>query len=190
MSATPNGRARPRANAEEIIKATRRRTRAASSRRRALMGEPADGPITDGALAVAPAVEPIEAPPVPEAPEPKVTPKARPQRRREPAVAPDPIALPKPAFVSAMLALVAAGILGLLLLNTVINENAFQLQEMRQEQTVLNQTEESLTNELAQLNAPGNLQAAADEMGMEEPEEISFLHLPDGTTVNVRSGGE
>lgn len=183
MTANPQGRGRPRADAEEIIKATRRRNRAASSRRRSLMGDPAEATAVDGSLAVAPAVEPLEAPPIPEAPQPKARPK--PSKRPVPA-APAPVALPKPAFISAMLGLVAIGILGLLLLNTVINENAFQLQEMRQEQTVLNQSEESLTNELAQLNAPGNLQAAAEEMGMEEPDEITFLHLPDGTTTQVR----
>ncbi|GAB4002531.1 hypothetical protein GCM10029992_41010 [Glycomyces albus] len=125
---------RPQADADEIIKAARRRARAASSRRRALVGEANEAPVVDGSLAVQPEAAPVEAPvapgerktePIPAAPAPRRA------ERPKAAPAPEPVEVPRPAFIGGMLALVVAGIVGLLLLNTVINEDAYHLQDLR-----------------------------------------------------------
>ncbi|WP_100444906.1 hypothetical protein [Glycomyces xiaoerkulensis] len=187
---------RPQADADEIIKAARRRARAASSRRRALIGEAGEAPVADGALAVQPAADPVESPAeAPAAPERRTEPEPQPQRRtrtsERPAArpAPDPVEVPRPAFVAGVLALVVAGIVGLLLLNTVINEDAYHLQELRSEQAQLSQAEQELADELSQLNSPNNLEAEASRYGMERPDKVTYLYLPEGETVEVPWSG-
>jgi cell division protein FtsB len=84
-----------------------------------------------------------------------------------------------------VLALVVAGIFGLLVLNTVINEDAYRLQELRTQAGELDQTEQALEDELSNLDTPVNLQARAQEFGMVHPEKVTFLYLPGGDTVEV-----
>ncbi|GAA2159834.1 MULTISPECIES: hypothetical protein [Glycomyces] len=181
---------RAQADPDEIIKAARRRARAASSRRRGLVGDADESaPVFDGNLAVQPATAPVEAPPVeaPSAPqrETVVLPRTRTRTETKAKPAPDPVEVPRPAFVGGVLALVVAGIFGLLVLNTVINEDAYRLQELRTQAGELDQTEQALEDELSNLDTPVNLQARAQEFGMVHPEKVTFLYLPGGDTVEV-----
>lgn len=182
---------RPQADPEEIIKAARRRARAASSRRRSLVGEAADAPVFDGNLAVqpAPVERPVEAPPVESPASPQretvVLPRTRPTERTAASPAPEPVEVPRPAFVGGIAALVIAGIVGLLLLNTVINEDAYHLQELRSNQAELNQAEQALADELTNLNSPNSLAAEAERLGMERPDTVTYLYLPGGETVEM-----
>lgn len=181
---------RAQADPEEIIRAARRRARAASSRRRGLVGDADESsPVFEGNLAVQPATVPVEAPPV-EAPaspqrETVVLPRTRSKPRLTAKPAPEPVEVPRPAFVGGILALVVAGIFGLLVLNTVINEDAYRLQELRTQAGELDQTEQALADELSNLNAPNNLEAEAVKYGMVHPEKVTFLYLPGGETVEV-----
>jgi len=177
---------RAQADPEEIIKAARRRARAASSRRRSLVGETDDAAAFDGNLAVQPApVEvPVEAPAAPQR-ETVVLPRTRTETRPSAKPAPEPVEVPRPAFVGGVIALVVAGIVGLLLLNTVINEDAYRLQELRTQAGELDQSEQALADELTELNSPNNLEAAALRYGMERPDRVTFLYLPGGETVEV-----
>ncbi|MCD0446671.1 hypothetical protein LO763_23930 [Glycomyces sp. A-F 0318] len=179
---------RAQADPEEIIKAARRRARAASSRRRSLVGEPADAPVFDGNLAVQPA--PVESPveaPAPAAPqrETVVIPRTRTAERPAANPAPEPVEVPRPAFVGGVIALVVAGIVGLLLLNTVINQDAYRLQELRTQAGELDQAEQTLADDLTRLNSPNNLEARALEYGMVRPEKVTYLYLPGGETVEL-----
>ncbi|GAB3659919.1 FtsB family cell division protein [Glycomyces tarimensis] len=177
---------RPRADADEIIKAARRRSRAASSRRRALVGESAETPVVDGSLAVQPETVPVSAPPIHERETEAIpTERTRPVERPKAKPAPEPVEMPRPAFVGGVVALVVAGIVGLLLLNTVINEDAYHLQELRAEKTELSQTEQELTSELYNLNSPVYLEGRAREFGMVKPEEYTYLDLSSGETVEA-----
>ena len=49
----------------------------------------------------------------------------------------------------------------------------------------LDQTEQALEDELANLDTPVNLQARADLFGMVHPDKVTFLYLPSGDTVEV-----
>ncbi|WP_051392991.1 hypothetical protein [Glycomyces arizonensis] len=180
---------RPRADADEIIKAARRRARAASSRRRSLVGEAGEAPVVDGSLAVQPEAVPVEAPPERKAePEPVKRARTAPRPAAKPAA--EPVELPRPAFVGGVLALVVAGIVGLLLLNTVINEDAYRLQDLRTEAADLDQTEQELQSELNELKSPNNLEVKASQYGMVEPDKVVHLNLSDGSTVEVPWNGE
>ncbi|MCC3764374.1 hypothetical protein K3N28_15010 [Glycomyces sp. TRM65418] len=179
---------RAQADPEEIIKAARRRARAASSRRRSLVGDAAsDAPAFDGNLAVQPETIPVESPPVeaPAAPQRDtvVLPRTRTETKAKPV--PEPVEVPRPAFVGGILALVVAGIVGLLVLNTVINRDAYHLQELRAQAGELDQTEQALSDELSRMEMPNYLQSQAVLYGMERPEKVTFLYLPGGETVEV-----
>ncbi|GAA2262115.1 hypothetical protein GCM10009853_014020 [Glycomyces scopariae] len=180
---------RAQADPEEIIKAARRRARAASSRRRSLVGDAADAPAFDGNLAVQPApVEtPVEVPDAPAAPQRETVVIPRTETAERPAAkpAPEPVEVPRPAFVGGIVGLVVAGIVGLLLLNTVINEDAYHLQELRTQANELDQSEQALADELTNLNSPNNLEAEASRFGMVHPDKVTFLYLPGGETVEM-----
>lgn len=174
----------PRIDTDEIIKSARRRARAADSRKRALLGD-AVVPATDGGLALQPVPE-VEPSPV-ERPERR--PKRSPVRKPRQVAPPEPVATARAPFVLAVLALIAVGIVGLLVLNTAINENAFTLQDLREQQTVLDAAEQQLTDELADLSSPGNLAAAAERLGLVPAEDITYLRLPDGKELVMPTPG-
>ncbi|THV30729.1 hypothetical protein [Glycomyces paridis] len=178
---------RPQADPEEIIKAARRRARAASSRRRSLVGEASEAPVFDGNLAVQPETVPIDLPPVeaPASPQRETVVLPRTRERSEAKPAPEPVEVPRPAFVGGIAALVVAGIVGLLLLNTVINEDAYHLQELRSNAADLDQTEQTLADELTNLNSPNTLAANAEAFGMVRPDTVTYLYLPGGETVEL-----
>ncbi|PRY58536.1 hypothetical protein [Glycomyces artemisiae] len=180
---------RAQADPEEIIKAARRRARAASSRRRGLVGDASDAPAFDGNLAVqpAPAEAPAEAPAAPAAPqrETVVIPRTKTSERTSAKPAPEPVEVPRPAFVGGIVGLVVAGIVGLLLLNSVINEDAYHLQDLRNRSGELDQTEQALSDELTNLNSPNNLEAQASLFGMVRPDKVTYLYLPGGETVEL-----
>lgn len=111
------------------------------------------------------------------APEPAGT------RRR--AAPPVPVAAPRAPFVVLVLALVAAGIVGLLVLNTAINSSSLTLSRMRTQQANLDGQEQEYRRELADLESPGSLQAAATRMGLVPAGTTAYIRLPDGKVIGV-----
>lgn len=98
---------------------------------------------------------------------------------------PAPVTAPRTPFVMLVLALVAAGIVGLLVLNTKINENSFRLEGLRDRQASLEIREQQLRSDLDARQTPGNLTAAARMLGLVRDESPAFLYLPDGRVVEV-----
>ncbi|GLZ75379.1 hypothetical protein Afil01_01860 [Actinorhabdospora filicis] len=184
-----------RADRDEIVKAARRRARAADSRRRALAGD-ADAPVTAGPLALQPRVaDPVIAEPMIAPAEPRRRTEAAPAKKAAPVKRPKTVAPPAPVvtartpFVLSLIGLVAAGIVGLLLLNTAINEDAFALHELRGQQADLNAREQRLNDELAELSSPGNLAAAAKRLGLVPATEVTYIRLPDGRELTMPKPG-
>ena len=103
----------------------------------------------------------------------------------EPVAAPLPIALPRAPFLILILALVVAGVLGVLVLNTKINENSFRLNDLRNNQAALDLQEQQLQRDLADRESPGNLRAAATRLGLVPAGTPAFINLPDGRVVGV-----
>ena len=126
---------------------------------------------------------------------PTIEPRRKPRGRSAPAQAvetveapvtpPLPIALPRAPFLALMLSLVVVGVAGVLVLNTKINENAFRLDALRGQQTSLDLQEQQLKQNLAELEAPGNLRAAATRLGLVPAGTPAFISLPDGRVVGV-----
>ncbi len=69
-------------------------------------------------------------------------------------------------FVLLILALITAGLVGLVLLNTAINENAFRLHKLQQSQQRLDLSEQQLQRDVAELQSSGALDAAAKRLGL------------------------
>jgi hypothetical protein len=114
-------------------------------------------------------------------------------RRRGPRVAPEarpvapplPISLPRAPFLILMVSLVVIGVVGVLVLNTRINENAFRLDSLQNQQSSLDLQEQQLNQNLADLEAPGNLRAAAARLGLVPAGTVAFISLPNGKVVGV-----
>lgn len=96
---------------------------------------------------------------------------------------PAPVAVPRAPFVVLVLLVVVGGVLGILLLNTKINENAFVLHELRQQQVALDQREQQLEQEIAQASSTAQLAAAAQRLGLvDRRADLAYLRLPDSGT--------
>jgi hypothetical protein len=97
---------------------------------------------------------------------------------------PAPVRTPRAPFVMLVLALVSAGVLGILVLNTKINENAFRLNDLHARQTTLDQQEQQLAQDLADQESPNSLAAAARRLGLVRGTP-AYIRLPDGQVLGV-----
>lgn len=121
--------------------------------------------------------------------EPDVVPSQRPARA-EPAalrVAPPlPVRAPRAPFVVLVLSIVVAGVVGILVLNIKISENAFLLHELGQKQQSLDINQGQLEKDIAQKEAPGTLAGQATELGMKPPSKPpTFIVLPDNRRLDM-----
>jgi hypothetical protein len=98
---------------------------------------------------------------------------------------PAPVTAPRAPFVLLVLCLVVAGVFGIMWLNTKINENAFRVQRLQQQQGTLDRQEDRLKQDLAQQEDPGNLAALARGQGSVPMTNQAFINLPDGQQIGV-----
>lgn len=103
-------------------------------------------------------------------------------RRLKPPV---PVAVVRTPFVILVIMSVIAGVVGILVLNTKITENAFTLSAMRKEQVLLDQKEQHLKQLISGYESPGSLAAAAAKLGLVEAGPPAFIVLPDGRIIGV-----
>jgi len=92
---------------------------------------------------------------------------------------------PRAPFVLLVLALAAAGLVAMVLLNTAINENAFRLHDLDKRQKALDATEQRLERDVAELEAPGSLLAAAKRLGLVPAGQQAYIELPSGKVLGV-----
>jgi cell division protein FtsB len=83
-------------------------------------------------------------------------------------------------FVLLVVTLLGSGLIGLLLLNTSLNQGSFQLSELKRETTELTEEQQMLQQEVDAYSAPGALKKRARELGMVPGGPPAFLD-PDGT---------
>jgi hypothetical protein len=84
------------------------------------------------------------------------------------------------AFVVMVLGLLTATLFSLLLINTSLAENSFQLQTIREDSRDMTLREQVLSEELAAAESPIGLQERAVELGMVAAGSPVFLRLSDG----------
>lgn len=122
---------------------------------------------------------------------------SRVRARRRPPLALVPAARPaargplrRSPFVAAVVSLLAAGLLGLLVLNTALAQDAFRLHTLKQESRVLEDREEALRREVEALQSPSALAGRAAELGMVPAGPPAFLRLADGALLGSTAPAE
>jgi hypothetical protein len=81
--------------------------------------------------------------------------------------------------------LLAAGLIGLLLLNTALAQGSFTLHSLRATSGELTDTQDGLTQSLEASRSPANLAGKAASMGMVPSQSATFLRLSDGRVFGV-----
>lgn len=117
--------------------------------------------------------------------------RQRPAKVAEPAgerlrVAPPvPVSAPRAPFVALVLFVVVTGVLGILVLNTKITENAFRLAHLQHQQDGLNEREQQLDQQLADDKSPTNVAAKGRAQGLVSVGQPAFMTLPNGAVFGV-----
>jgi hypothetical protein len=93
-------------------------------------------------------------------------------------------------FVIAVVVILGAGLLGLLLLNTVLAQDAFRLHALQLQGHVLADQEQSLQREVERLQSPQSLATQATRLGMVPGGPRAFLRLSDGKVLGVAVPGQ
>ncbi len=83
-------------------------------------------------------------------------------------------------FVVMVVVLLIGGLLGLLVLNTVLAQDAFRLHALQADGRVLADREQALQREVSDLQSPHVLAARATALGMVPGGSPTFLRLSDG----------
>ena len=104
-----------------------------------------------------------------------------PQRRSQAAKTP---------FVVVLVVLLVGGLLGLLLLNTMVAQDSFTLHDLAKQSRDLQLREQQLAGQLEAEQAPSQLAARATKMGMVPGGAPAFLRLPDGRVLGKPSKGK
>ncbi|MFI1286112.1 MULTISPECIES: hypothetical protein [unclassified Streptomyces] len=92
-------------------------------------------------------------------------------------------------FVLLVVALLAGGLISLLLLNSALNEGSFQLSKLRKETTALTDEEQALQRDVDAYSAPDALQRRAQQLGLVPGGSPVFLG-PDGKVTGSAAPAE
>jgi hypothetical protein len=103
-----------------------------------------------------------------------------PQRRSSAAKAP---------FVVVLVSLLVGGLLGLLLLNTLIAQGSFRLHDLSNQGRALELRQQDLQRQVQALQAPAELAHRAAALGMVPGNAPVFLRLSDGKVLGVATAG-
>jgi len=83
-------------------------------------------------------------------------------------------------FAVLVIVMLAAGVVGLLMFNTNMQQSSFEATALQDRVNVLTAKEQSLALELDQLRDPQRLAVAAKALGMVAPSQPAFVRLSDG----------
>jgi hypothetical protein len=101
-----------------------------------------------------------------------------------------PFRPPRMPFVIFVVSLLAAGLVGLLLLNTELQRGAFQVTALNQQADQLRDQQEQLERQVRTLESPQNLADRSLRMGMVPNPNPVFLRLSDGQVLGVPAEGK
>jgi hypothetical protein len=102
---------------------------------------------------------------------------------------PAPISAPRAPFIAVVIAIVVAGVIGILLINTKTNENTFQISKLQDQKTALDNQQQKLENQIAGYESTGNLDVAARRLGLVKADSPAYIRLPDGRIIGVPKPG-
>ena len=101
-----------------------------------------------------------------------------------------PFRPPRMPFVIFVVSLLAAGLVGLLLLNTELQRGTFQVTALNQQADQLRDQQEQLERQVRTLESPQNLADRSLRMGMVPNPNPVFLRLSDGRVLGVPAEGK
>jgi hypothetical protein len=101
-----------------------------------------------------------------------------------------PFRPPRMPFVIFVVSLLAAGLVGLLLLNTELQGGTFQVTALNKQADQLRDQQEQLEKQVRTLESPQNLADRALRMGMVPNPNPVFLRLSDGQVLGVPEEGK
>jgi hypothetical protein len=101
-----------------------------------------------------------------------------------------PFRPPRMPFVIFVVSLLAAGLVGLLLLNTELQRGTFQVTQLNEQANQLRDQQEMLERQVRTLESPQNLADRALKMGMVPNPNPVFLRLSDGQVLGVPAEGK
>jgi hypothetical protein len=99
---------------------------------------------------------------------------------RAPAPAARPGVTPRAPIVLVVVALLGGALVSLLLLNTVLAQDAFTLTELQQSNNLLTQQRQALQEQIAREEAPERLAQKAKALGMIQPVRPAFVDARTG----------
>jgi hypothetical protein len=102
------------------------------------------------------------------------------------AVRVTPAAPPRAPFVLLVLGLLGGALVSLLLLNTVLAEDAFTLTKLQRSNKLLNEQRQALQEEIAREESPTVLAQKARALGMVQPTRPAFVDARTGRVVGPR----
>jgi hypothetical protein len=111
-----------------------------------------------------------------------VAPPARTRPRLRPVADPTP-RLARFPFLLVMIGIFGLGMVGLLMLNTTLQNQAFEARALNRQATELAYVQADLEQRLDAYAAPNELAFAASKLGMRPNPHPAFLVLPDGRVV-------
>ncbi|WP_433168170.1 hypothetical protein [Kribbella sp. CA-247076] len=123
----------------------------------------------------------------------RVTPAVTTAKRPEPklrVVYGAPFRPPRMPFVIFVVSLLAAGLVGLLLLNTELQSGTFQVTELNKQADQLKDQQEQLEKQVRTLESPQHLADSALRMGMVPNPNPVFLRMSDGRVLGVPEEGK
>lgn len=88
-------------------------------------------------------------------------------------------------FAALCIALLAGGLLAVLMLNTALAQGSFVLHDLQSRAGELDDTQEALTQAIDAQRAPGRLAQRARALGMVPADSAAFLRLSDGKILGV-----
>jgi cell division protein FtsB len=100
---------------------------------------------------------------------------SRPPQPARPRPARRPAAPPRTPFVLLIVGLLGGALVSLLLLNTVLAQDAFELSRLQASTKQLEQQRQSLELDIAREEAPAQLSQKARNLGMVQPTDIAFI---------------
>ncbi len=88
-------------------------------------------------------------------------------------------------FVALCVALLLAGFIGVLLLNTAMAKGSYTMRDLQQRSDELTDSQDALRHAIDGVSGPGPLAKRAQALGMVPAETPAFLRLSDGTVLGV-----
>ncbi|MDI3331791.1 MAG: hypothetical protein QJR09_13815 [Micrococcus sp.] len=117
--------------------------------------------------------------------------QSAPDRSRTPlAIVPAPVRRSGRGFVALCVGILAVALLAVLVVNISVSNRQYQMVGLKSEQLDLTQANERLRQQVEHLEAPQNLAAEADRLGMVRPGDIAAIDLATGEVSGAATSAE